>query len=180
MMRKLMTFAWLLAVVACQQSNPDAEKKAAREQINVLQERTKVATTYDQELADSLTMAYLDFVESYPQDSLSAVYLSRAADLYKEQKGEAPKAIEIYQRIRKQYPESPLAVRSEFMIAYVYDARIKNEEKAIAAYQQFLKNHPEHQLAKEARNLLVLLQDTLSEEELVKQWMKQEKTKNTP
>lgn len=174
-MKRFVLLLCLAGFWSCQQANPALEIKQQRDEVERLEEKAKTARTYDPVFADSLKDAYLNFVKEYPQDSLSDVYLSRAADVTKEQKGKAEEAIDLYRQVQEDYPKSPLAIRARFMVAYVYDESLKNKEKAVEAYDAFIERYPEHPLAREARNLKALLQDSLSEEEMVQQWLQKEK-----
>ncbi len=163
----------ILLACACQSQEPPT----LEERIEAMEEQTRKDTLMNMALADSLTSAYLQYADERPEDSLSVIYLSRAADIFKEMPRKGLKAINVYNRIEHEYPEHPMAGRSVFMIGFVYDERYQDKERARKAYEYFIETYPEHELVPEARNLLILLQDSLSEEEMVARWLQEQQNK---
>ncbi len=168
---RILGFFMLLAITSsCQPSQNEEGLKASIEKMEV---EIKRDAEMDTAIARKLTASYEEYADLHPEDSIAPYYLSRAADIYKEMPGGALKAVNTYNEVITQYPESPLKARSVFMIGYVFDDRLHDVERASKSYEYFISEYPEHPLADDARNLLTMLQDTLTEEEMVQRWMQQ-------
>lgn len=171
-MRKLAIIALIAAVAACEQP------KDLSASITGMETEIRQHAEMDTAIAKNLTAAYIEFADLNPNDTASPVYLSRAADIYKEMDGEALKAVNVYNRIIKEYPDNPQAARAVFMIGYVFDEKLNDKERAAKSYEFFLQEFPEHELAEDANALLMIARDTLTDEELVAKWLKQAENNN--
>lgn len=163
-------FLMLVAMASCQTAAPEDSLKTSIEKMEV---EIKKDMELDTAIAARLTSAYVEYAELHKEDSISPYYLSRAADIYKEVPGGALKAVNTYNKVIRTYPEHELKARSVFMIGYVFDDKLNDTERASKSYAHFISQYPDHPLAADARNLLTMLEDTLSEEEMVEMWMKQ-------
>lgn len=134
----------------------------------------KKSEVLDTALARSMTAAYMDYVDKNPYDSLAPYYMMKAADVYKEMPGKSLKAINVYNDLSRFYPNHPLAPRAGFMVAFVFDEKLNDSIRAVKSYEHFLDKYPDHRLAEDARNLLAMRTDSISQEELVKQWLEKE------
>jgi len=161
----------VLLLMACDQ--PDSGETSIKEMESLLRKEAEMDTA----LAYELTAAYSDFVKKNPSDSMAPVYLSRAADIYKEIDGKELKAVNTYNKVLVEYKDDPLAARSVFMIGYVFDDKLNSKERAAKSYRYFIETYPNHPLASDARNLLVLAEDTLTDEEVVVKWLKEAESK---
>lgn len=166
-MRKLAFLVSVLAFVACEQP------KSLGTSITEMETEIKKDAEMDTAMAKKLTTAYVDYADQNPQDSLSPIYLSRAADIYKEMDGLSLKSVNTYNRIIHEYPDHPQAARAVFMIGYVFDEKLKDKNRAAKSYEHFLATYPNHPLAGDAQNLLAIAKDTLTDEELVAKWLEQ-------
>lgn len=172
-MRNLKWMALVAIFSACQAQEPDLSSSIAQMETEI-----KKHAEMDTAVANDLTEAYMAYAKSNPQDSLSPIYLSRAADIYKEIDGKVLKAVNIYNKIVVEYKDHPLAARSVFMIGYVFDEKLHDKDRAAKSYQHFLDTYPNNELADDAKSLLAIAQDTLTDEELVAKWMKEAESKN--
>ena len=171
-MRKLSVIAALATVVACEQP------KGPETSISEMETEIHKHAEMDTAIAKELTAAYEEYADQNPADTLSPLYLSRAADIYKEMDGKALKSVNVYNRIINEYPENPQSARAVFMIGYVFDEKLNDKERAAKSYEHFLEKYPDHALANDARSLLAIASDTLTDEELVAKWMEQAENKN--
>ena len=163
----------LSMMASCQTAPAEDPLKASIEKMEV---EIKEHVELDTSVARKLTDAYLEYAGLHPEDSIAPYYLSRAAEIYKEMPGKALTAVVTYNKVLTAYPESPLAPRAVFMIGFVFDDKLKDSTRAVKSYNHFLKEYPNHPMADDARQLLQMLSDTLSEEEMVKMWMEKSKT----
>jgi tetratricopeptide (TPR) repeat protein len=168
-MRKLLILLVGVVLASCQATENNLQTAIEGMEMEV-QKAEKMDTT----LAQDLTAAYLDFVDRNPYDSLSPYYMLKAADIYKEMPGKSLKAINVYNQLSRFYPTTPVAARAHFMVAYVFDEKLNDSIRAVKSYENFLDKYPDHPLADDARNLLAMRTDSLSQEDMVKEWLKQQ------
>jgi TolA-binding protein len=70
------------------------------------------------------------------------------------EKGDFQSAIETYQEILKDYPNSPRAYKAQFLIGFVYSENLKDYENARINYQLVIDKYPDCDLADDARYML--------------------------
>jgi outer membrane protein assembly factor BamD (BamD/ComL family) len=75
------------------------------------------------------------------------------AQNYSEQ-GDFQSAIDTYEDILKLYPDSPLAYKAQFLIAFVYSENLKDLDKAKENYQKVIEKYPDCDLADDAQYML--------------------------
>ncbi len=108
------------------------------------------AFLFNDSLANITLEAYLDFVSSFPKDSLSADYLFKAADLYRA-KHEFDKAIATFDRVAKDYPDYEKVPQTVFLQGFIYENDLKDLPKAKERYEYFIQQYPQHQLARDVQ-----------------------------
>jgi tetratricopeptide (TPR) repeat protein len=104
-----------------------------------------------------------------PQSDVNPTWLHRAAEAARSIKN-YNKAIELYQKIYTDYPESERAAQAYFLHGFTLDNDLKKTEEAKTQYEVFLKKFPDNDFADDAQFLL----DNLgkSEEELINSFQK--------
>lgn len=116
---------------------------------------TKTTTGFDspeiQKKALQLTEAYETYANSHPEDTLSARYLSHAADLYEHTLGDLNKTISALDRIMDRYPGTSLAEQALFRKAYIFHNVMRDLPRAKALYESFLARYPKSALVESAR-----------------------------
>ena len=110
---------------------------------------------------------YLVYADTYKDDTSSANYLFKAADLANGL-SRPKESIAIYERLRISFPEFRKASSALFMQAFIYETSIKDKEKAKEKYKEFILKYPEHKLTASAQASLDQLNANLSDEELIK------------
>lgn len=166
-----MVFSMIMGfAAACQPAENDLYLS-----IEGMEQELKKDLEIDTALARSITAAYLEYAKKYPNDSLAPLYLSRAADILKEMPGKGLKAVNVYNDLSRLYPQHPLTPRAIFMIGYVFDEKYRDRDRAAKSYRYFIKEYPKHPLADDARNLLAMVEDTLTDEQQVAKWLEQSK-----
>jgi TolA-binding protein len=108
------------------------------------------AFLFNDSLANITLEAYLDYVSNFPQDSLSADYLFKAADLYRA-KHEFDKAIATFDRVAKDYPAYEKVPQTVFLQGFIYENDLKDLPKAKERYEFFIQQYPQHQLARDVQ-----------------------------
>jgi outer membrane protein assembly factor BamD (BamD/ComL family) len=111
--------------------------------------------------------AYEKYAANFKEDSMSAEYLFRAADLYRAL-SKPEQSIALYDRIRTEFPNSHRAPYSLFLKAFIYENEKRDIAKAEEMYKSFLAEYPNHTLADDAEISLKNLGTPA--EELIKQF----------
>jgi len=123
-------------------------------------------------VANETFTKYVQYADLYTDDS-TAAYLFKAADLANGLR--RPKeSIEIYERIRKDFPNYSKAAACLFMEGFLYETAMKDKEKAKLIYKQFVKQYPNHQLTPSAQASLDQLNANMTDEELIKKFEAQQ------
>lgn len=104
-----------------------------------------------QEKAKELTTAYETYADSHPGDTLSAIYLASASDLYDHTLNDPPKAIDMLDRVLKDYPDTRYAEEALFTKAYIYHNQLRDLNTAKALYESFIKKFPQSSFADDAQ-----------------------------
>jgi len=149
-MKTIKVFAlFILAGVilfAC--SNPQQE---ATEQIIALEDAlfSEEGNMNNLDKAIELINQYISYADQFPEDSNSAEYLFKAADIGMNiNKGEL--AIDLYNRIIQTYPNFRKAPECLFLKAYVYENNLGQLNKARVFYQEFIDKYPDNDFADDA------------------------------
>ncbi|MEO8087527.1 MAG: tetratricopeptide repeat protein [Bacteroidota bacterium] len=118
-------------------------------------------------IANDELAAYRKFADAYPEDSASAGYLFKAADLAHGMR-KSHDAVSIYKDFISRYPKNNKIAAGYFLLAFVYDNDLKQKDSAKIFYREFLEKFPTHQLAPSAKASLDQIEMGLTDEELVK------------
>jgi hypothetical protein len=163
-------------LLACQSNEAPSFKETQVAVIKGLEAQTLKAEVLDTAVARKITHAYILYVDSFPADSAAPYYLSKAADVQRARRETALRAINLYNRVLKNYPDHPLAARSVFMIGFTFDEVFGDKNRAVKSYTYFLEQYPTHDLADDAQALLMLAQDsTMTDLDLINKWEQENK-----
>lgn len=118
-------------------------------------------------IADSVIQAYNDYVDKYPDDTLSAVYLFKSSELLMglQKYNEAVKYLD---KICKEHQNSSKAASALFFQAFIFENNLNNIERARQLYTLFIEKYPKHELIESARFSLTNLGK--SPEEIIKEF----------
>lgn len=105
---------------------------------------------------------YRQFYKQFPNDSLTPVYMQRAADI-NISLGNADGAVALLDSIITLHPDYADVAGCWFLKGYAYETA-ENFDAAREAYTHFVDNYPDHYLAKDTRTTLQYL--GLSPEEM--------------
>jgi len=138
---------------------PSRDKQADR--ISTLEKSlySPDAANFSKQKADSLLAMYLDFIGDHPDDSLSPVYLFKAANLSMNT-GDGTQSLELFDRYLSRYPDKPKAPMCLFFKAFIYENVRRDLEKARESYLLFIEKYPNDDFAKDARMALMNLGKT--------------------
>lgn len=121
--------------------------------------------SFDKSNAVKLVDLYYNFSEQYPNDTLAAVYLYKAAEIAMNTQL-SDRSIAYFDKLLVNYPEFEKAPECLFLKAFVYENQLNDIEKAGKLYKDFIEKYPEHPLVKDAEASIKFLGK--SPEELVK------------
>ena len=121
--------------------------------------------------AQELIQAYENYANALPEDTISAEYLYRAAEIAMNLQM-AGRAIEYYQRILNNFPDFDKRSYCLFLEAFVYENQMQQYETAEKLYLEFIEKYPEHPLADDAEVSVQNMGKSL--EELIQSWESQE------
>ncbi len=164
-MKRLFLLLFVFACVSCSADKKQKDRQAI-EQMEI--ETISDVKVISYEKADSLINRYLDYVKNYPEDSLCATYLYRAADVYANTK-RCLDAIKTYDRLIAEYPNDEYVELAYFLKGVVYSQTCLNKEKASESFELFISKYPNSKRVAEARVLLMM--DTMKDEmDLIRQF----------
>ncbi len=121
----------------------------------------------DKNKANEIVDLYIAYAEKYPEDSLSSEYLFKAADISMNM-NLPTKAINLYKRIRAEYPDFRKAPECLFLTGYIYENYLGNLDEARVIYQEFIDKYPENDFADDA--IISIENLGKSPEELIKEF----------
>ena len=134
---------------ACQSKK---EKKSAA----IATAEKELAQTYNEDLQYRLIALYQDYATVFPEDSMSAEYLFRSADLnMRLERGQ--EALADLDAVIAKYPNYERIPECYFMKGFVYENVLYDIEAAQNAYYDFVGKFPSHKLALDASIAISLL-----------------------
>lgn len=134
-------------------------------------------TVYTADTAEMLVNLYNRFVNEFPEDSLTPIFMMRTAEI-EINRGYLEKGIAIFDTILDKYTPGGFEGYADcmYMKAVYLDRDAENCDQAVAAYNAFIETFPDHYLVPDAKNSMKLSQK--SQQELlstVHQWEKKNK-----
>jgi outer membrane protein assembly factor BamD (BamD/ComL family) len=75
------------------------------------------------------------------------------------EQGDFQSAIKTYEQILDLYPDSPLAYKAQFLIAFVYSENLKDVPRAKENYRKVIDQYPDCDLADDARYMLETMEE---------------------
>ena len=164
--------AMVLVVGLMTACNGNREQEKARESIDKLETQafSDTVTMIDSALGMEMIQAYTDYANAYPDDTLSAEYLFKGAEIAMNMKM-AGLAIDTYKRILSSYPTFSKSDYCLFLQAFILENQLQQFDQAKVVYEEFVTLYPDHPMADDARmsiqNMGVPLED------LIRQWESQ-------
>lgn len=167
----IVLFSSFYACNSSGQSKIENEKTNLEKTIQAL--HTKILeqkdVTKDTEVAKELVTKSQLFANRFPQDSMTAIYLFRAADISRGL-GDYTLAIDLWGKVNREYSKFKRAPDALFLQGFTYDKDLENAEQAKIYYQKFLEQYPEHPLIKDVSLMLQYLNVDKTPEELIQEF----------
>jgi TolA-binding protein len=109
----------------------------------------KAAQPTNDSILEPLLMAYVSYIQDYPEDEMSPIYLYRLGSIYvRMEKWDV--ATKHFEFLIKIYPESEPFQHALALAAKAYDERLNEKEKAGELYKIYLKEFPNGAAKKDA------------------------------
>ncbi|MFN8165182.1 MAG: tetratricopeptide repeat protein [Bacteroidia bacterium] len=163
-------FFAVIFLFSCTSEQEKLKSKISREEKSLINDSTR---SLRMDTALTVIADYLEYVKTYPKDTLSESYLLKAADVANGIK-DYNRSVEILDRLLKEYPNSKRIAQAIFMQAFIYETNIRNVEKAKEKYKDFLNRFPDHAMAEGAKASLNQLEQGLSDEDMVRMFMQKD------
>lgn len=154
----------LLILAACNGGREEKLNKIKDLESRLLQDSLKAK---DEVAAYNLQVAYTEFAEKYPTDSLAPEYLFKAANLSMSLNW-GKSAMDILDKFTSVYPDHKRAAEALFYKGFVYDNQLNDDALAGNYYREFLKKYPNHEFAASAEASIKNLGK--SDEELIREF----------
>jgi outer membrane protein assembly factor BamD (BamD/ComL family) len=148
MKKYLLLVMAITALAACQ---PSKEKLSGN--ITAMENRlfSPSSQGLPKESVDSLVSDYESYVDRFPKDTLSPVYLFKAAGILMNM-GNGAKAITLFDQLIKDYSSHPKAALALFFRGYVQENILRNLDQAKETYLLFIEKYPDNEFADDAQS----------------------------
>ena len=152
----------------------ESNKKTLLNEIEVLQTKLRKAKLVTDEMpaAKELVKKSQSYSELHPQDKKTAAVLFNAADVARGI-GDYGKAIQLWGKVWRNYPDFDKAPDAIFMQGFTYENNLKDIQNAKRYYLQFIEKYPKNPLREQA--IIALKNLGKSPEDLIKEFQKNEK-----
>ncbi len=135
-------------LLSCQPDEKQQKTKQIDQLETMLFENKK--GVIDSKEAANMIHAYLQFADAFPTDTMSPIYLFKAADVsintfHSEQ------SIKLFDRIIQEYPNFEKAPQALFLKAFTYENYLGKIDSAQKYYQLFIKEYPSHPFTNDAQ-----------------------------
>ncbi len=159
-MKKITLFSvcFLLIVASCQQKAKELTREELRHTIDSIEAPVRDAVlveSVDTAVGNNLVRLYVQYGDRFPEDSLSALYISRAAEISLSM-GNIDDMVTYFDRVINEYPDFDHLDECYYTKAVALDNAGRRQE-ARAAYEAFLEVYPDHFLAEDIRKAIPLL-----------------------
>jgi tetratricopeptide (TPR) repeat protein len=180
-MKKILFFAFVSVtmLVSCgpgtlsQEEMQKAQMDSLRQSINDQEDRingSKMKNALDTKAANAVLKLYDEFVAKYPEDSMAAEYLFKAADIAGNALKQYGKSVAYYDQILKNYPSYSKTGDCLFLAGFTYQDKLGDALKAKTYYDRLIAEYPNHEFADDAKALISLFGK--SDEEIIREFEK--------
>ncbi len=130
--------------------------------------------TVNQKVSQELMLTYEKYVNQNPDDSLTADYLFRNAQIALSLKL-GSRSVNYLEQFCTKYPQHPKAPHALFLEAFVYETELNKPDVAKQKYQEFIDKYPKSELYLDAKASLQNIGK--SGEELINEFEKKNTSK---
>ncbi|MFN3952756.1 MAG: tetratricopeptide repeat protein [Thermaurantimonas sp.] len=174
---RYLSFAFLAAGTwACGSTEPAEEvNDAGRLSAEIRQLEEKILASMpdaDTATASVLIDEMIRYADLFPQDTLSAVYRIKVANLYMLFPDREVDALRQLQIVYTKNPGQPYAAQALFLSGLIYDNNLRQPGQAIQMWSRLVDEYPTHELAGQAVNLLKITDaDPHNDVEMIERWL---------
>ncbi|GCD77401.1 hypothetical protein JCM31826_08830 [Thermaurantimonas aggregans] len=180
---------WLIAMLmliawSCGSGSETSEdKNDAKEliaEIEAIENKLlKTMPEADTALAVQLIEKMQEYSQAFPQDTLSAQFLIKAANLYLLLPDREIDALRQLQIVYTRFAGQPYAAQALFLAGMIYDNNLRQPQQAIRMWEQVVADYPTHPLAAQASSLLKITDtDPYNDLEMIERWLNDPKNKS--
>ena len=162
----ILTAVCFVLVAACDRKGKTPSREELLHQIDSVETVAKEASPLEPvnpDLGKAMVEMYVNFADTYPDDTLSASYLHKAAQICNNL-DMIDEMVEYYDRVIDNYPNYDKMAECYYEKGINLDNAGRKAE-AREAYQAFLEEYPDHFLADDISKAMKLLD--LSDEQLL-------------
>lgn len=157
-----------LVIFACNnQKNTDKElsdQEKFQEEITSFEKELHSEMEADPEKANKVIEMYTEYWEKYPQDTLSAEYLFRAAEVAANFQ-QPHNAIRFLTTIETEYLDFGKYATALFMKGLIYENYIGDYKNATKAYEKYIEKYPNHSFVNDAEAAIIFM--GINDEQLI-------------
>lgn len=133
----------------------------------------------DTALASQAIEKMLKYSELFPQDTVSAHFLIKAANLFLLFPDKELEALRQLQIVYTRFAGQPYAAQALFLSGLIYDNNLRQPQQAIRMWEQLVDTYPQHPLAGQASSLLKITDtDPNNDLEMIERWLSDPKNKS--
>jgi outer membrane protein assembly factor BamD (BamD/ComL family) len=177
-MKKIALFISMIVLLTTACNSPSGKNEAGKKELskseltaNINKSESELfndkVTRIDKKKALQLAGQYKEFVNRFPDDTLSAEYLFKASDIYMNM-GLPQQTVALFNKLIEKYPHYSKIATCYFLRAFVYDDQLHDYKTAEKYYKEFIKKYPDSEFTDDAKMLLKNLGK--SPEELIKEF----------
>ncbi len=148
---------------------PLPENLDAQQRIRTMEDSLSAKAVFDRRRVMELRDVYLAYVQRFPLDSLSPDMLRKSASTTGDL-GEHEKAITLWDRLIKDYPQWPRTPDAHYFRAFAIENGLGRKGEAKTAYEEFIAKYPDNQFADDAVKMIEYMNFT--DEELIEMFKK--------
>ncbi len=119
---------------------------------------TELEKKFSKQKADELTLDYNNYIEKYPQDSTSRLYMAKGVELA-ILNNDPTNALKFADQFLANFPNDPKAPLMQFKKGLIYDLLLQDPLRAVAEYEVFIQKYPNDPMRTDAENAILLLQN---------------------
>lgn len=170
------SFLCVALIVSSCGSEKQQENTATADDRSILLERIKtfekelyVAEKLDQIIADMAISSYSEFIEKFPDDSLTPDFLFKAGEVatanmqYKQ-------AVGYYKGLANGFPDYKYKEEAWYLQAHIWDNFLNNDDSARVIYEAVIQKFPASHYAQDAKAAIQNLGKT--DEQLIEEFKK--------
>ncbi|RUA25620.1 MAG: hypothetical protein DSY76_06570 [Bacteroidetes bacterium] len=141
----------LVFLVSCQQKTSQSTQENLKSKVMVLQKQLmKNTANISVAQGDSMVDLYIEYANTYPDDSISVEYLYRAAGVQMGMEKNKD-CLATLTMIEERYPKSDIIPSVLQLKAFIYDTKFQDFDKAKAAIDELIEKFPDDKLVPNAK-----------------------------